>query len=399
MQKEHPRQSLLDTAPEAAFDRLTELASRFLRVPVSLISILDDDRQFFKSHCGLPKPLATTRETPLSHSFCKYVAANAAPLIVEDARLHDLLKDNPAVSEFGVVAYLGVPLFDEEGGAYGALCAISGEPRSWTQADVDFLNVLAAQVMSEIVMRRFIGELFEDRELSRQAEQNRAFSSRADRHDLRTPLNALLLSLQALASGGDLDEEQSEFVQMAERNGKALAVMIDQMLDISTLESGSGAALVKQQTSPRDLLDTALEQVTPLAHGKMQSLKSSLETRWSLLVDKDKIVRVLVNLLGNAVKFTAGGGRVSIDVCDCPLNSGPGVSFTIKDSGIGIRPEDLGQIFKEGYRVEKTAPTRRSTGLGLTFCKRIVEAHGGRITVESTFGLGSTFAFVLPAAQ
>ena len=150
------RVGLLDTAPEEVFDRLTRLARRLLGAPVALVSLVDADRQFFKSALGLPEPWATKRETPLSHSFCQHVVATGAPLRVEDAREHPLVCDNLAVPELGVVAYLGMPLATADGQVLGSLCAIDTEPRSWTAEDAAALRDLA---LSEVSLRGLALEL------------------------------------------------------------------------------------------------------------------------------------------------------------------------------------------------------------------------------------------------
>ena len=111
---------LLDTAVDPAFDRITRLASRILNVPVSLVSLVDDNRQFFKSQIGLPEPLAQTRQTPLSHSFCQHVVALNQPLIVSDAREHPLVYDNMSVPELNIIAYAGIPLVTSSGAAIGS---------------------------------------------------------------------------------------------------------------------------------------------------------------------------------------------------------------------------------------------------------------------------------------
>ncbi len=148
------RQSqLLDSAIEESFDRLTRLASKLLKVPVSLVSLVDEDRQFFKSQIGLAEPWASARETPLTHSFCKYVVAEENPLIIEDARTHPLLKDNLAIPELGVVAYAGIPLVSPDGRTLGSFCAIDNKPHTWTEEEISILNDLAASVMTEIEMR------------------------------------------------------------------------------------------------------------------------------------------------------------------------------------------------------------------------------------------------------
>lgn len=144
---------LLDSPPEPEFDHVTSIVRRVLAVPVALVSLVDDDRQFFKSQCGLPEPWASRRQTPLSHSFCQYAVANREPLIVSDAREHPVLRDNLAVPELGVVAYAGIPLIDEQGYALGSLCAIDTQPRFWTREQIELLDELADLVVSEIGRR------------------------------------------------------------------------------------------------------------------------------------------------------------------------------------------------------------------------------------------------------
>ncbi len=149
---------LLDSAPEVAFDRLTRLASKILRVPVALVSLVDDHRQFFKSAVGLGEPWATRRETPLSHSFCQHAVASREPLVVFDAREHPLLRHNLAIVDLDVVAYAGVPLVTSDAQALGALCVIEATPRRWTDEEMEVLRELAASVVTEIELRRVARE-------------------------------------------------------------------------------------------------------------------------------------------------------------------------------------------------------------------------------------------------
>jgi len=143
---------LLDTPAEEAFDRLTRLATRLLNVPVALVTVVDRDRQFFKSCVGLPEPWATKRETPLTHSFCQYTVETGEPLIVEDARTHPLVRANLAVPELNVVAYAGVPLV-VGGQVLATFCAIDTKPRHWPPADVAALEDLARAAATEIELR------------------------------------------------------------------------------------------------------------------------------------------------------------------------------------------------------------------------------------------------------
>ena len=145
---------LMDSPPEASFDRLTRLAARLLRAPVSLVSLVDDCRQFFKSAVGLPVPWDSARETPLSHSFCQHVVASGRRMAVNDARLDPLVLENRAIPELGVIAYLGIPLVTADGHVLGSFCAIDGVPRDWTSEEVDTMTDLAASVSTEIELRR-----------------------------------------------------------------------------------------------------------------------------------------------------------------------------------------------------------------------------------------------------
>jgi len=150
---------LLDEPADAIFDRFTQLAARLLRVPVALVSLVDDHRQFFKSALGLTEPWATRRETPLSHSFCQYAVTTAEPLIVEDARQHPWLRENLAITDLSVVSYAGMPLVTAEAQVLGALCVIDSTPRAWSGADLETLRELAALTVTEIELRGKVREL------------------------------------------------------------------------------------------------------------------------------------------------------------------------------------------------------------------------------------------------
>lgn len=140
---------LVDSPPELAFDRFTRLAAEVLHVPVALFTLVTPDRQVFKSSVGV----GDLRETPLSHSFCRHVVETGAPMEVVDARAHPRVHDNPAIQDFGIIAYLGMPLTTSDGVRLGALCAIDHEPRQWTGRDHGVLEDLAAAVMAEIELR------------------------------------------------------------------------------------------------------------------------------------------------------------------------------------------------------------------------------------------------------
>jgi GAF domain-containing protein len=129
-----------------------------LHAPVALVSLVDKDRQFFKSCLGLPEPWASRRGSPLTHSFCQHAVAAREPLLVSDAREHDVLRTNLAIRDMGIIAYAGIPLIDGEGHALGTLCVIDSQPRHWTTHQVQLLSDIAASVTTEITLALAVGE-------------------------------------------------------------------------------------------------------------------------------------------------------------------------------------------------------------------------------------------------
>jgi hypothetical protein len=147
------RSRLLDTPTEASYDRLTRLARNLLNAPIAQISLIDEERQFFKSAVGMDEPWASARETPLSHSICQHAVDARVPLVIEDARVHPLVSDNLAIRDLNVVAYAGIPLITAAGHALGTLCVIDHKPRAWTGEQIETLKTLAAAVLAQVELR------------------------------------------------------------------------------------------------------------------------------------------------------------------------------------------------------------------------------------------------------
>jgi len=152
------RTGLLDTLPEKAFDRFTRLATRWFNAPIALVSLVDRDRQFFKSSVGLPEPWHSSRETPLAYSFCKHTVALHMPVMISDAREDPAYRDSPAVRELHIVSYAGVPL-TMSGYALGALCVIDVEPRTWSADEIATLADLGECVTHEMELRTRLREM------------------------------------------------------------------------------------------------------------------------------------------------------------------------------------------------------------------------------------------------
>jgi signal transduction histidine kinase len=229
-------------------------------------------------------------------------------------------------------------------------------------------------------------------------------------HELRTPLTSVIGYSEMLLEGiaGDLNEEQREYVRTVMEKGDQLLQLITGILDISRMEAGE-MRFEREPFGIDEVVGTALSTVAPHARRKKLTLTCDVPDGLpSVLGDRDKIRQVLLNLLGNAVKFTPEGGTVAIqaemghlgppegDLGPAPVT---GVRVSVRDSGIGIPIEHQRRVFDPFYQVDNTS-TREygGTGLGLSIVKRFVEAHGGSVWVESEAGCGATFSFTLPLA-
>ena len=274
--------------------------------------------------------------------------------------------------------------------------------RAFAAGGVDFVTKpfqfeeVHARVATHLELRRQRGLIQESNVQLRTLEKLRDDLVHMIVHDMRTPLTALygfLQTLQAL-EGERLSEEGREFVQIALASTEELVEMVSSLLDVSKMEAGE----MKLNPTPCDLraiARTVLAKVESLRGGRQLAL-SGPDAPVSVIADAELIARVFQNLLGNALKFTPDDGRVTIS-----LEPGADtVRVLVQDTGPGIPPAYRERIFEKFGQVEHPASRQRySTGIGLSFCKLAVEAHGGQIGVDSEEGHGSTFWFVLPRSQ
>jgi len=214
-------------------------------------------------------------------------------------------------------------------------------------------------------------------------------------HELRTPLNAIVGFSDLLdeQTAGQLNDKQKRFVNHIKQASAHLLQLINDILDLSKIEAGQ-LELRCEDFQVKDTLPEVLSTILPLVMAKNIQLGQRIETDQPIYADRVRFKQILYNLLSNAVKFTPEAGRIDIDCRE----DGSSVCISVADSGVGIRAEDQAVIFNEFRQVEGPAGTTpQGTGLGLTITKRLVEQHGGRISLESEFGKGSRFTFTLPA--
>jgi GAF domain-containing protein len=283
---------LLDSLPEESFDRFTRLVSRVLGVPVALVSLVDDRRQFFKSAQGLAEPWASERETPLSHSFCKHVVATAEPLLVTDARDDPRVADNLAIPDLGVVAYAGMPLLAPDGSVLGSLCAIDDHPRVWTEEQLDTLRELAAAASREIGLR--IAATRAKRFLAAASQQ------------LRKPMTGIRLRLEDLAGWEQLDERARRELLAAVADVDRLDATLSELL----LAARAARPVSEERVGVGDVAAEVAGRFEQGAGGRTVTVDVAGDT--AVRAPRAAVARLLDMIVAHAVR--QGGGRTTLEV-------------------------------------------------------------------------------------
>src|SRR5262245_61590847 len=296
--------------------------------------------------------------------------------------------------EAGYRAILTVPLLLEER-VIGALGVSRKTPGDFAPEVVRLLTTFATHSALAIQNARLFREIEAKGRLLEAASRHKSEFLANMSHELRTPLNAILGFSEVLAERmfGEVNEKQAEYLQDILSSGRHLLSLINDILDLSKVEAGRLELELERFHLPT-ALDNALTLVRERATRHGITLSQTVDKRvGDIVADERKVKQVLLNLLSNAVKFTPDGGRVDLTATVAE----DVITIAVRDTGIGIAPEDQAAIFEEFRQVGRDdARKQEGTGLGLTLAKKFVELHGGRIWVDSHVGKGSTFTFTLP---
>jgi signal transduction histidine kinase len=300
----------------------------------------------------------------------------------------------------GYRSILSVPMLIR-GDAIGAINVVRVEAIPFTDTQIALLQTFADQAVIAIENVRLFTELQErNREVEHKSQELAAASQHKSEflanmsHELRTPLNAIIGFSEVLVDRmfGDLSDKQDEYLRDIHASGQHLLSLINDILDLSKIEAG------RMELEPADfdlptVIDNALILVRERAGRRGVTLEPAIDDRIGVIRgDERKVKQVLLNLLSNAIKFTPEGGRVDVHA----TARGEMVEVSVIDTGIGIAPEDQEAVFEEFRQVGPATKKIEGTGLGLALSRKFVELHGGRLSVESRVGAGSTFTFTLP---
>lgn len=372
---------ILDTNYEEEFDELTELASTVCEMPISLVTLIDEDRQWFKSSFGIE-----VQETPRDISFCAHAIKEPNSIFeVSNTADDNRFFDNPLVIDGPKVGfYAGVPLINKNGYSLGTLCVIDSKPNKLNASQEKSLKVLAKQAMNLIELRKKNFDLKNANEiLEEKNAQIEKFAYHAA-HDLKSPLSNIQGFTKALLDDeNELNATQTLLLETIKKSSVQLKTTIDELLEFSRINS-------ELSFDKHDIiLKSFISDIqTVLLHGENAKIQitSPLTT---IKVNKPALHAIFNNLLTNSIKYS---DKEITEIHIHAFEDDSYYHFNYIDNGPGIDKTQINQVFEPFYKLsEKDKFGRKGTGLGLATVKNMVEKLGGKISLKSDIGKGVNF--------
>jgi two-component system NtrC family sensor kinase len=365
--------AILDTLPEQAYDDLTALASFIGAAPISLISLVDKDRQWFKSTIGI-----RACETPREQSFCAHTIADAKTLVVEDTLLDPRFSDNPLVSgEPGIRFYAGAPLIDPHGHVLGTICLIDRKPRGMTESQVSALEALSRQVMQLLTARIGAIENQKAAKALMQSEKLAAVGRLASTmaHEINNPLEAVT-NLLYLSRQCPTDPDLQGWLEQADQELSRISLIANQAL-----------CFHKQTSKPQAITCLSLFSTTLRVYeSRIKNAGITIEKRKRATQPVEcfegDIRHVLGNVIANAIDAMPLGGRLIVRSREgTDWRTGrKGLVLTLADTGTGMSTNTQRRMFEAFFSTKGIG----GSGLGLWISVDIMHRHGGKITIRSS---------------
>lgn len=378
--------SILDTLPELDYDNLTAIAAEICGTPISLISFVDKERQWFKSRHGID-----VSETSRDYSFCAHAINDPHNvLIIEDSRKDERFFDNPFVtSDPNVIFYAGVPLINENGLPLGSICVIDHKPKILSQNQIRSLQALSDQIMKLLELRLKSMEL--EKVIVKLEKKNLELERFANiaAHDLKSPLANVsgLANLFIENYKTIIDEEGHEIINLIKSSSDKLKEMIDGLLEYSKADR-----IVTENKVDLSLqvLKNEISNLFVFKNNCSITFESNIDI---IKTNKTAVEQILINLIANAIKYNDKEiTEIKIEV----LEDDEFYKISVADNGPGILNENhilIFQIFEVVTDQDRFG--QKGNGIGLATVKKIVEELGGTIYVESEIGNGAKFVFTI----
>jgi signal transduction histidine kinase len=381
---------VLDTAPENDFDDIVKLASTVCGAPISLVSLIDIDRQWFKAKIG-----TDLTESPRDVSFCGHAILGKDVLVVPDTRADPRSAGIPAVGlNAGIRFYAGAPLITSDGFALGTLCVLDSRPRTLDVEQVQALRALARQVTSQLELRRYATALANTTARLQELERRKDDLAGLVGGELRVPLRLMRSYLADLGNTGHHDPELADLVGRATAaHVRGLSDLLDHLTSMAAAGNGTDSLHMREIDLTR-LTQRAVEAIRPIAATKqIWILNQAGGPSLPIIADPVRLEQVLMHLLFAAVKYTPRGGRVRVGT---DIESGPTVRLDDMDMPDGMRPDLFPHLYYGAIANPTVVP---GPDRGLAVAKRILDAHHATVALSDRPGDGTSLHVVFPFAE